>query len=633
LKGALILIFLWFTGVPCGIASEIPKHPNPGDSVSYYLDQAQNYVYDDFTRAILFLNKADSLAEISGNTDEQSRVAHSYGLAYYVKGDYGPSLQYFLKASDLYRKQGNIVGMAKGLIGQGLIQQGIDRHSEAIHLFREAIEAYKDAGQYAGSNPAYLDIAISEIELKEYGNARKNLERAISLSREVGRKDVEHMSLNKLGELSYLEGDAETSVAYHNMVLFDNTEPTSWEKSFAHAGLAQALGKQKNFGLAREHGLIAMDYAEKTHSLWDLERNSKILAEVYFEMDSVDKAYEYLKLNQEYKDSLYSQEKLREVNLMQLESKESENRRLLAEKEAAERRLFINHVITFLLVLLTLFLILLLILFQRKKKQEKIFHKELEEKNRTILEQNQLITDRNTELDNINRSKDRFFSILSHDLKSPIGSIQQLLEMMKSGDFTPEEQSELLDEMLKQISGTSFMLHNLLFWAGSQLEGNKGKPKDIELSAEVEKVLRAHYWPAKQKNISIIHQVLPGMDKIRADRDQLSVILHNLISNAIKFTVEGKTIHISYEDKGLFLQLSVKDEGIGMSQEKINEIKSMGVRMLPEKGTKMETGTGLGLLLVKEFLRSNQAQLDVVSTSGKGSEFLVSFLKATPANN
>src|SRR5690606_36872439 len=160
-----------------------------------------------------------------------------------------------------------------------------------------------------------------------------------------------------------------------------------------------------------------------------------------------------------------------------------------------------------------------------------IFHKELEEKNRTILEQNQLITDRNTELDNINRSKDRFFSILSHDLKSPIGSIQQLLEMMKSGDFTPEEQSELLDEMLKQISGTSFMLHNLLFWAGSQLEGNKGKPKDIELSAEVEKVLRAHYWPAKQKNISIIHQVLPGMDKIRADRDQLSVILHNLISN------------------------------------------------------------------------------------------------------
>ena len=619
--------------MPHGHASEIPKPLKSGDSVTAYLDEAMRVIYDDFPKALVILKKAESLAEVSQNLDEQSRVAHSFGLAYYVKGDYAPSLQYFLKASELFRKQGNMVGIAKGLIGQGLIQQGIDRHIEAINLFREAIEAYKQANEYPASNPAYLDIAISEIELKDYQQARENLKRAIALSRESGRKDVEHMSLNKLGELSFLEGDAGTSVAYHNMVLFDETEPTGWEKSFAHAGLAQAFGKQGNFSMAQEHGLLAMNYAEKTHSLWDLERNSGILSQVYFEMDSIDKAYEYLRLNQTFRDSLYDQQKLREINLMQLESKESENRRLLAEKEAAEKRLLINRVVTFLLVLVTLFLILLLVLFQKKKKQEQLFHKQLEEKNKTILEQNQLITEHNKELDEVNKSKDRFFSILSHDLKSPIGSIQQLLEMMKSGDFTPEEQSDLLDEMLKQISGTSFMLHNLLYWANSQLEGNKNKPREIDLAVEVDKVLRAHYWPAKQKNVSIIHDEKPGLSKIKVDKDQLSVILHNLVSNAIKFTVEGKAIEIFYQDKGAFLGVTIRDGGIGMTQEKINEIKSMDTRMLSERGTGMETGTGLGLLLVKEFLKANSAQLEIKSTPGVGSEFIVSFLKASPANN
>lgn len=629
MKGALLILFLWVLFVPRATAAEIPPPVNPGDSVSHYVTEAMSLVYNDFPGAILLLEKADSLANVSQKEDELSKVAHSYGIAYYVKGDYGVSLDYFLKASELYREQGDKIGIAKGLIGQGLIQQGIDRHTEAISLFRQAIETFTDANAYEASNPAYLDIAISEIELRDYDNARKNLEVAIDLSQKDGRKDVEHLAYNKLGEISFLEGDIETSIAFHNKVLFDESEPNGWEKSFAHAGLAQAFQNQGNYSLALEHGQLAMEFAEKAHSLWDLERNSKILANVYQEIDSMDLAVEYLKMNQKFKDSLYNQEKLREINLLQLESKEAENHRLLAEKEIAEKRLFINRVVTFLLILVSLFLILLLILFYKKRKQKEIFHRELEEKNKTILEQNDLILKRNKDLDEINKSKDKFFSILSHDLKSPIGSIQQLLEMMKSGDFTPEEQSALLDEMLKQISGTSFMLHNLLYWASSQLDNSKRKPENVSLPAEVEKVLRAYYWPAKQKNIEITHEAHSGLGKITVDKAQLSVVIHNLISNAIKFTVEGKDIQISYKEKDQYLQLIVKDSGNGMSEEKIREIENMNTRMLSQLGTGMETGTGLGLLLVKEFLKANQAELEIKSVSGEGSRFIVSFLKST----
>ena len=628
MKGAILIIFLWVC-VPRATAFEVPLPGNPEDSVSIYLDEAMVLVYNDFPGAIVLLEKADSLATSSGDQANLSKVAHSFGIAYYIKGDYGVSLKYFLKASEIYKAQGDKIGIAKGLIGQGLIQQGIDRHTEAISLFRQAIDVFTEADAYAASNPAFLDIAISEIELKDYANARKNLEVAIELSRKEGRKDVEHLAFNKLGEISFLEGDLETSIGFHNRVLFDKAEPNGWEKSFAHAGLAQAFGKQGNYSLALEHGLLAMEFAEKSQSLWDLERNSKILAGVYQEMDSMDRAVEYLKLNQKFKDSLYNQEKLREINLLQLQSKEAENLQLLAEKEIAEKRLFVNRVITFLLILVSLFLILLLILFYKKRKQKESFHRELKLKNETILQQNELIMNRNKDLDEINRSKDKFFSILSHDLKSPIGSIQQLLEMMKSGDFTQEEQSALLDEMLKQISGTSFMLHNLLYWASSQLDNSKIKPENVSLPAEVEKVLRAYYWPAKQKNIEITHEAHSGLGKISVDKAQLSVIIHNLVSNAIKFTEEGKGIRIFYKDKDPYLQLVVKDSGNGMSQEKIRDIENMNTRMLSQLGTGMETGTGLGLLLVKEFLKANQAKLEIKSSPGEGSEFIVSFLKSS----
>ena len=127
------------------------------------------------------------------------------------------------------------------------------------------------------------------------------------------------------------------------------------------------------------------------------------------------------------------------------------------DKELSKNKLIIA-------ILLFAGFVLLLVLFFRIKsyRQKEKFRKTLEEKNRLILQKNDVITERNEELAKINKSKDRLFSILSHDLKSPIGSIQKLLELIKTGEFTEKEQAELLDEMLKQVSATSTMLQNLL---------------------------------------------------------------------------------------------------------------------------------------------------------------------------
>lgn len=621
-----LLFIIWLSQVASGFSAEKLYQESVKDSVSLYVSEASTAAYNNFPKAMELLEKAASFAEES---EEIPEVDYAYGSAYYVKGDYTESLKFFLKASEGFRNQGDDIGIAKGLLGQGLIQQVSRRHPEAINLFKKAIDSYMKASGIGGASAAYHNIAISEIELGNFDTAKNNLEKAIDLAIVGGRIDVEHMSYNKLGEIFLKENDPRKATTYYFKVLHDETEPSNWEKSFAHSGLAQTYLYQEDLKLAEEHALRAVGFAEITHSLWDLERNTEILSNIYSEKGDMTEAYKYLQLNQQYKDSLYNIGKAREINLLQLENQEAENRRLLSEKELAEKKLSINKIISFLLVLVTLFLILLLVLFRRNTIQKEKFNKELEERNRTISEKNKLILKRNNELAEIDKAKNRLFSILSHDLKSPIGSIQQLLEMMKSGNFTAEEQTGLLDEMLKQITGTSFMLHNLLHWAASQLDGNKVSQEKLILASEVEQVLGAHYWPAKHKHIAVIHEPKENLPAIRADKDQLSVILHNLISNAIKFTPEGGTIEISYINQEGKLQLIVRDEGEGMSEKMIAEIKNHDTRMLSGLGTDMETGTGLGLLLVKDFLKANNAELDIVSVQGKGSEFKLSFLKAS----
>ena len=200
--------------------------------------------------------------------------------------------------------------------------------------------------------------------------------------------------------------------------------------------------------------------------------------------------------------------------------------------------------------------------------------------------------------------------------------------MIKSGEFSEEERANLLDEMLLQVSGTSLMLHNLLHWANSQMEGYNSNMEKVFLPHVVQNVLMAHHSAIRSKNIHLEHDIPEELSPITADTGQLSIVLHNLITNAIKFTKEGNNISITYEEQKDRLLLKILDGGVGISEEKIEEIRSFDGRLTSEIGTKMETGTGLGLLLVKQFLPLNNAGLEINSYPGVGAEFIIYFSRA-----
>ena len=599
------------------------------DSASYYLDEANKYLYNDFNRAERNLDKAKTFVSDNDviDLDLKAELNRKYAIAYYVKGEYYLSYFHFLEAEKLFRETENWDGIGKCLNGLGLIQQGIDRHKEAVDYFKQAIDYYNLAEDEYAAAPAVINLGVSELQTGELQKAEVTLDSALSLAIASGRKDIEHLTLNQLGNLAYEKDQIKTALNYYQSVLNDSVESNNWEKSFSYYGLAKTNLALNNLERAEDFGLQALGFGKSNASFFELERITGVLFDIYEAKGDLAKAVEFSKENKAYRDSLYNQKRIRAINLLNLEQKEEDNRRLRSEKMEKDKELSKNKLIIG--VLLCVGFILKVILFFRIKsyRQKEKFRKTLEEKNRLILQKNNVITERNEELAKINKSKDRLFSILSHDLKSPIGSIQKLLELIKTGEFTEKEQAELLDEMLKQVSATSTMLQNLLQWANSQLEGSKMYIEEVILAKRVKEIMEAHYLVAKSKNIQIIHEIPSNLSPIFVDNGHLSIILHNLISNAIKFTHPGREIKIHYEEEAKCVFFKIRDGGDGISEARIEQIKNFNTQIMSELGTEMETGTGIGLLLVKQFLMLNNARLEIKSYPGEGSEFIICFRK------
>ncbi|MDN3596690.1 tetratricopeptide repeat-containing sensor histidine kinase [Zunongwangia endophytica] len=599
------------------------------DSVLYYLEQANKSLFNDFDEAIVGLKKCDEFVKDLDDPKLKAEIIRKWAIAYYVKGVYYKSLKDFLKAEKIYRSIDDYEGIGKCLNGLGLIQQGMERHNIAIEYFRQAIEYYNQSENKYAAAPAVINIGVSKLQLGHLDDAKAVLDSALIMSRAANRKDIEHLTMNHLGDLAYQKEEISTAINYFDSVLNDKSAPNNWEKSFAFFGLAESYFYLGNLAKAERNALEALNFAEINDSFYELEKITGILFNIYEQKGESNKALQYSKQHNIYGDSLYNQKRLRSIDLLNLESKEEDNRRLRLERMEKDRQLSRNKLI--IAILLGVGVVLKVILFFRIKtyRQKEKFRKTVEEKNELIVQKNELITERNKELANLNKSKDRLFSILSHDLKSPIGSIQKLLELIKIGEFSEKEQAELLDEMLKQVSATSTMLQNLLQWANSQLEGSKMHLEEVVLPKRVREIMEAHYLVAKSKDIQIKHDIPASLSAIIVDKGHLSIILHNLVSNAIKFTHQHKEIKIHYEEDEEFVYFKIKDGGEGISEERIAQIQNFNTQLMSELGTNMETGTGIGLLLVKQFLEMNNATLDIKSYTNEGSEFIIRFRKKT----
>lgn len=235
------------------------------------------------------------------------------------------------------------------------------------------------------------------------------------------------------------------------------------------------------------------------------------------------------------------------------------------------------------------------------------------------------------DLQEINRQKDKLFSIIAHDLRGPLGAFANMFDLLVEDydSFTREELMECFTHIKASSSNVFQLLEDLLLWASNQLDKVAFEPRMIRLDQIVAKVFNYLQPQSAVKNIHLDHNI-PAEIEVFADSNMVETVIRNLISNAIKFSYPGKKVTLSIEQQGDFTNLLVMDEGKGIPADDLNKLFDK-TSVYTTYGTQGEKGTGIGLDLCWDFVERNGGKMEVQSEVGKGSTFSFS-LKSSPTS-
>jgi len=239
------------------------------------------------------------------------------------------------------------------------------------------------------------------------------------------------------------------------------------------------------------------------------------------------------------------------------------------------------------------------------------------------------LSNKNKKLQDMNMAKDQFFSVLSHDLRSPLSALQGFTSLLlERGNAENENKWRYYVENIKNSSDTlDKLLNNLLEWSRSQSNQIKYQPEEFKLKDLMESVCYYLKHPADLKGVMLINSV-DEKHTVYADFNMIFTVMRNLVSNAIKFSFRSNPVIIVSEEIGNKMKLMVVDEGTGMPPESVEKLFQIG-ETFSEPGTNRETGTGLGLVICKEFVTKNKGKIGVESEQGSGSTFWISLPKKT----
>lgn len=310
----------------------------------------------------------------------------------------------------------------------------------------------------------------------------------------------------------------------------------------------------------------------------------------------------------------------------------------------SELRIFRKrHIFTVLLVTVSIFFMLIImqqrakiLLFKKSEYLKKLVNEktdelnnliiELQNSNAALTESEEMLKAKNKELSHINATKDKLFSIIAHDLMSPFNSMLGFSNLLVNefDKIDKEKQKYFINNIHLSITNTYKLLDNLLTWSRTQREGIHFNPAEIELQQIIKEVINLCIQQAKNKDISIIDSCVKNYT-VYADEEMLHTVLRNLVSNAIKFSNRGGKVDINSklfkESEKQFVEIIVKDNGVGISPDTKSKLFNISEN-ISAKGTDEEQGTGLGLIICKEFVEKHGGKIWVESELGKGSQFI-----------
>ncbi|HEY8511222.1 MAG TPA: tetratricopeptide repeat-containing sensor histidine kinase [Cyclobacteriaceae bacterium] len=583
------------------------------------------YIYTlngDYSTALKYDNIALQNATASGDSASITASYSYLGNDYYDIGEYDDAYFYFTQSYRLARATNDSLNMAIALHNVGRVFKELQEYDRALNHFALSLKMSNQIGDKPGLPYYYDEFGDVMMRKGNYDSALTALSKALTLINELNLGELKPKTFSKIASSYLYKKDFEKAFAYYDSTqrLYEKTN-NQYGKAEVCLGRGIVFLEQDEYDDAErliEEGLsiarrlnarvLEIECYRYLHTIWEKRGDFR-------------RALDYFKRYKTLEDSLFSQEVLHKLYRDQIryetEARDMEIAALsqidARQKDALKREEFIRNILA---VVFGLCMLLLITVYRSGQRRKEI--------NKLLVKHQKEMETRSEELERLNQVKDKFFSIISHDLRSPINALSGILDVMARGGLSQAEFAEHTKELRIRFNHTRTLLNNLLDWTLLQMDKLSLQAARIDLSKIIDENIQL-LASLNAKQITLINNVREEAIAF-ADSNTINLVIRNLITNAIKFTNDGGTVIIDAKDEGGHWLVSVQDNGIGISPE-VQQMLFDKTSPYTTRGTANEKGTGLGLILCKEFVEKNGGKIWVESTLGKGSTFWVTIPK------
>ncbi len=629
------------------------------------------------------LNHNDSVSVSLQNKSDSSRTSELLTLCWENRNSAPEiSVKFGTEAIDLASKNNDYQSLSTAYGFVGVAYRVMGNYSKSLDFYYMGLDVALKHEITEQAGYSYLNLANLFIYQELSALASENLKKAAAIATSINNKRMLAYYNLYAGRLYSLENKQDSAlICYRNSLLLRQELNQLPEQANCYRYIGDIYFKKGNILSATENYNLSLEKVDKENDK-DLYANllikksmilisenkaaesttlakealeiaigiganktirdaMEVLSEISFRTNDYKSASVLQRRVIQYDDSLFSKQLSEKIFFLeyQLEREQRNIKIDLLNKDNSIKELkikrgrYIRIGLTIIIVLLVTVFIVLLILLKQRKKHEKLLElnnlqivkqrDSIELQNRQLTDANEKLGKSEEELKKTVQTKDKLLSIIAHDLRNPFSALIGLTELLyQNADTIDKEELSQYASMINESSHKLLLLiENLLAWARSQTGILKPVSTDLNLKNHTDDVIKIYLSQAEAKGIRLINDIHDNIT-VYADQKLLATICRNLISNGIKYTHKGGSVTCSaLRGKGIIV-MKVCDTGIGMSEKQINKLFRIGETLTTE-GTDSESGTGLGLVICKEFAETLGGTITVESSVGNGTSFFI----------
>ncbi len=572
--------------------------------------------YGEYHSANVFYNKSIIYRQLANDLKGVGDCYTNMGNNLMAVGDYNGALKSMLKSLSIRKQINDSDGMANSYSNMGNLYYYMRNFKKSEDAYWKSFRIrQKISSNYELAN-LYINIGGLCYEKNKFDSAYYYFSQALKIGKSNNDNQVVIIALNNISEMAMAQHkykEALNSINEAEKYVDQNID--NEDKIVFNSRKALYYEAVKDYKNATNYGEVAFNTSLKIGARRMIVSNAEILAGILEKNEKYASALTYFKLAKQYEDSIYNEENITKFNDFEyrykLQNKEQEILKLEASKKIEEEKnRLLQFGFAFLLAVIGGISLITYSINTNRRKEKKI--NDLTFKQNEILEQH-------------SKFKDKLFSIIAHDLRSPVASIQSMFQLLDNNLITQEQFMVLKNNLSSQVDSLNLLLDNILIWAKNQMKsGLQTNKTSVSLNKLIVQNKQLFNEIATKKEVKIETNANEEIDII-ADKDQIDLAIRNLLSNAIKFTNKNGLVTISAYQTEDAVTLKIKDTGIGMDKQTIEKIYADNVTS--QKGTNGELGTGLGLSLTKEFIENNNGTCTMESTPNIGTEITITFNK------